>query len=30
MALEIGEIGIKEEPDFPKTYWNQLFYPFRK
>jgi len=25
----IGEIGIKEEPNFPKSYWKQLLYPFK-
>lgn len=26
----IGEIGIKEEPNFPKTYVTQMIYPFKK
>lgn len=26
----LGEIGIKEEPDFPQSYVRQMFYPFRK
>lgn len=25
----IGEIGIKEEPNFPRTYWKQFWYPFK-
>jgi len=29
-AQGIGEIGIKEEPDFPKSYVSQMVYPFRK
>lgn len=24
----LGEIGIKEEPNFPKNYWSQFVYPF--
>lgn len=27
---QIGEIGIAEEPDFPRTYTGQLRYPFQK
>ena len=27
---DIGEIGIKEEPNFPKTYLKQALYPFNK
>ena len=26
----IGEIGIKEEPDFPGSYLQQMLYPFKK
>jgi sterol desaturase/sphingolipid hydroxylase (fatty acid hydroxylase superfamily) len=26
----IGEIGIKEEPNFPRTYWKQFWYPFKE
>ncbi len=26
----IGEIGIKEEPNFPKTYITQMIHPFKK
>ena len=26
----IGEIGIKEEPDFPKSYLKQMMFPFKK
>lgn len=25
----IGEIGVKEEPNFPKSYWKQLLFPFK-
>ncbi|WP_298610260.1 sterol desaturase family protein, partial [uncultured Spirosoma sp.] len=28
-AEQIGQIGIAEEPDFPRTYAGQLRYPFR-
>ncbi|HHL52932.1 MAG TPA: sterol desaturase family protein [Flammeovirgaceae bacterium] len=28
MARNLGEIGIKEEPAFPKTYAKQFLYPF--
>ena len=27
---DIGDIGIKEEPNFPKTYLKQALYPFNK
>lgn len=30
MVTELGEIGIKEEPDFPKSYTTQFLYPFSK
>lgn len=30
MATELGEIGIKEEPNFPKKYVMQFLYPFSK
>jgi sterol desaturase/sphingolipid hydroxylase (fatty acid hydroxylase superfamily) len=30
MYREIGEIGIKEEPNFPKNYVDQFLYPFKQ
>lgn len=30
MQLNLGAIGIKEEPNFPKNYWKQFLYPFSK
>ncbi len=30
MARELGQIGIKEEPNFPKKYAVQFLYPFSK
>ncbi len=30
MANELGAIGIKEEPNFPKNYVSQFLYPFSK
>jgi sterol desaturase/sphingolipid hydroxylase (fatty acid hydroxylase superfamily)/uncharacterized protein (DUF2147 family) len=30
MATELGEIGIKEEPNFPKNYVTQFLYPFSR
>lgn len=30
LKQELGEIGIKEEPNFPKSYLKQFIYPFSK
>jgi sterol desaturase/sphingolipid hydroxylase (fatty acid hydroxylase superfamily)/uncharacterized protein (DUF2147 family) len=30
MAKDLGAIGIKEEPNFPKSYASQFLYPFSK
>lgn len=30
MQTNLGAIGIKEEPNFPKSYWKQFVYPFSK
>jgi len=30
IRTELGEIGIKEEPNYPKSYINQFLYPFSK
>jgi len=30
MATELGKIGIKEEPNYPKNYITQFLYPFSK
>lgn len=30
MQTQLGEIGIAEERNFPKSYWKQLLYPFSK
>lgn len=27
---QVGRVGIGEEPDFPRTYWQQFLYPFRR
>lgn len=26
----IGKIGVAEEPNFPKSYWKQFLYPFKR
>jgi len=30
MRTQLGEIGIAEEKNFPKNYFKQFLYPFKK